>query len=85
MSIHAAGCPRNWPYLEAGNRMIGHFQIGFKIAVADLLEEYGQFSLDFLSEMEEVELITFPLGKNAVDQLLELLRTSLDGQLEDPQ
>jgi hypothetical protein len=67
MSIHAAGGPGNRSYLEAGNRMIGHFQIGFKITVANLLEEDSQFSLDLLSEMEEVELITLPLGQDAVD------------------
>lgn len=56
--------------------MIGYLQIGFKIAVVDLLKEYSQFSLDFLSQMKEVELVTLALGQDAVDQLLELLRTS---------
>ena len=65
--------------------MIGYLQIGFKIAVVDLLKEYSQFSLDFLSQMKEVELVTLALGQDAVDQLLELLRTSWDGQLEDAQ
>ena len=75
MPVEAAGRPGDRSDLEVADRMIDNLQIGFKVRIADLLEENVEFSFDLLGEMEEVELILLVLRKERVDQLLELLWT----------
>jgi len=62
MSIHATRWARNWSNFEVGDRMIDDFKVGLEVGVCDLLKEDTEFVFDFLSFMEEVELILILFG-----------------------
>jgi len=74
VAVHAAGCASDWSHFEVGDGVVGDLQVCFKVGVVDLLEVDGQLCLDFLGEVEEVELVALLLRQHAVDQLLKLLR-----------
>ena len=83
MSVHAGRGASDWADLEVGDGMIDDFEVGFEVGVGDLLEEDAELVLDFLGLVEEVELVLVLFREKGVDELLELLGPSLEGQLVD--
>ena len=64
--------------------MIHNLKVGFKVGVAYLLEKDLKLGLDLLSLVEEIELVLLFLTQDAIDELLELLRTCCNWNLVYP-
>lgn len=64
--------------------MIHNLKVGFKVGVAYLLKKDLELGLDFLSLVEEIELVFLFLTQDAIDKLLELLWACCNWYLINP-